>query len=68
MIAVEGALREHLQEMVRVEITRQRPISERAQQEFEEWAAVSRDRSARYTTLAKLQAAGRRFAAGGKGA
>jgi hypothetical protein len=68
MSAVEGALRERLQDMVRAEIARQRPISEKAQREFDEWAAASRDRSARYATLAQLRAAGRKFAAGGKGA
>src|SRR5690348_5784439 len=42
--AVEDALRERLQDMVRAEISRQRPISEKAQREFDEWAAASRDR------------------------
>jgi hypothetical protein len=67
MTAIESALGERLQELVRAEITRQRPISERAQRDFDEWAAASRDRSARYATLAQLRAAGRKFAVGGKG-
>ncbi len=68
MTSVEGALRERLPDMVRAEIARQRPISERAQRDFDEWAAASRERSARYVTLARLRAAGRKFAAGAKGA
>jgi hypothetical protein len=66
--AVEGALAERLQDMVRAEIARQRPISERAQREFDDWAAASRDRTARYATLAQLRAAGRKFTAEVKGA
>jgi len=68
MTAIDDAVREHLQVLVRAEIARQRPISERAQREFDEWAAASRERSARYTTLARLRANGIRLMAGAKSA
>lgn len=64
--AIDGALSEHLQGLVRAEISRQRPISERAQKEFDEWAAASRERSARYSTLARIRANGNRLTAGAK--
>lgn len=66
--AVDGALREHLQGMVRAEIARQSPISERAQKEFDEWAAASRERSARYSRLARIRAHGHRLTTGAKSA
>jgi hypothetical protein len=68
MTAVEGALRERLPDIVRAEIVRQRPTSERAQKEFDEWAAASRERTARYNRLAKIRANGQRLTAGVKGA
>jgi len=68
MTAVEGALLERPPDLVRDAITRQRPISERAQKEFDEWAAASRERSARYSRLAKIRAYGHRFTAREKSA
>jgi len=68
MTAIDDALREHLQSLVRAEISRQRPISERAQKEFDEWAAVSRERSAAYRRLARIRANGNRLTAGLKSA
>lgn len=67
MTAVEGALREQLQELVQAAIARQRPISQRAQREFDEWAAASRERAARYSRLATMCANGRKFTAGKNG-
>jgi hypothetical protein len=63
MCAVEGALRENLQELVQAEIARQRPVSQRVQREFDEWAAASRERAARYSRLATMRENGRKFAA-----
>jgi hypothetical protein len=67
MTAVEDALHEYLENLVRASITRQRPISDLAQKEFDEWAADTRERAARYSRLAHLRAVGRGFATSGNG-
>jgi hypothetical protein len=64
MSLVEDILRERLQHLVNSQIAKHRPISERTQREFDEWAVAIRERSARYSRLAELRASGRKFAAG----
>jgi hypothetical protein len=64
MTAVEGALREHLLELVQAAIARERPVSQLAQREFDKWAIASRERAARYSRLASIRAIGLKLAAG----
>ncbi len=62
--AVRDALFDTLKVLVTTEISKQQPISQRAQKEFDEWAAATRERSARYSRLARLRATGRKLSAG----